>query len=69
MRTTFRPGHVRDAIVCFLQQRQGTATVAEIRQGVEQQIGPAPASSVRSSLRLHTGDLFERIGRGRYKLR
>ena len=64
-----RPGEVRDAIIRFLDQQKGKeATISEIRQAVNQNIGDVPASSVRSYLRLNTPDMFKRTGRGRYKL-
>jgi hypothetical protein len=65
---TIRPGQVRDAIVSFLGSRKEGATVSEIHQAVETRLGSVPASSVRSSLRLQT-ELFERVKRGRYRLR
>lgn len=69
MAKRIRPGQVRDAIVNFLRRRGDAAAVAEIQRAVEVQLGPTPSSSVRSSLRLHAGDLFERVARGMYRLR
>lgn len=64
-----RPGQVRDAIVAFLQERRTEASVDEIRAGVEERLGgQVPGSSVRSYLRLNTGNLFYRTARGRYRL-
>ena len=63
-----RPGEVRDAIVKFLSSR-GEASVAEIRQGVSAHLGgEVAASSIRSYLNLNTPTMFERTGRGRYRL-
>ena len=64
-----RPGEVRDAITMFLDQQKGKeATISEIRQAVNDNIGDVPASSVRSYLRLNTPNMFKRTGHGRYKL-
>jgi len=62
-----RPGEVRDSIRDVLAALGRDATIAEIRQGVEEKLGAVPASSIRSSLNLTT-DLFERTTRGRYRL-
>lgn len=64
-----RPGEVRDAIVAVLKGVQGGATVSEIVRGVENLVGDAAPSSVRSYLRLNTPWLFERTDRGRYRMR
>jgi hypothetical protein len=65
-----RPGEVRDAIVDYLRSHKEGGTVAEILVGVEQSLGrTVPPSSVRSSLNLNNGDLFDRVGHGRYRLR
>jgi site-specific DNA-methyltransferase (adenine-specific) len=63
------PGEVRDAIFAFLHQREGAATVSEIRQAVAERIkGELSESSVRSYLRLNTPLKFERTGHGTYRL-
>lgn len=62
------PGRVRDAIVHVLEQRAEGASVAEISGEVSRLIGPVPASSVRSYLRLNTPELFARMERGQYTL-
>jgi site-specific DNA-methyltransferase (adenine-specific) len=62
-----RPGQVRDAIVDVLKAAH-SASVSQIAQGVEQRIGPVPASSVRSYLQLNTPELFVRQERGQYAL-
>lgn len=52
-----------------LAYRTRGATVAEITEGVSQRIGPTPASSIRSYLRLNTPKLFRKIDRGHYMVR
>src|SRR5690349_23749751 len=64
-----KPGEVRDAIVETLTARPNGATIPEIQDGVRQLIGTSVLSSVRSYLRLNTGSLFRREGRGIYVLR
>jgi DNA modification methylase len=64
-----RPGAVRDAIMETLAYRTEGATVVEIVSGVRQRIGPTPASSVRSYLRLNTPKLFTKLDRGHYVVR
>ena len=68
-KTKQRPGAVRDAIMETLAYRPRGATVAEITHGVSQRLGPTPASSVRSYLRLNTPKLFTKIDRGHYVVR
>lgn len=70
-----RPGQVRDAILAYLGERVGDASVAEIREAVASRLGDQIApSSVRSCLRLNAQAtsggrrLFEQTGRGRYRL-
>lgn len=70
MAKQFRPGQVRDAIVGYLAEQREVATVAAIQHAATARLGrEVPASSVRSFLRLHTEDMFERMGRGQYRLR
>lgn len=65
-----RPGEVRNAIVDFLKTKRGAdAHIREIHQGVEERIGEVPSSSVRSYLNQDKSNMFERTGRGRYRLR
>ncbi len=52
-----------------LAYRPRGATVAEIAEGVSQRLGPTPASSIRSYLRLNTPKLFTKIDRGHYVVR
>jgi len=64
-----RPGTVRDSIIDYLSTLGAEATVTEILKAVERQLGEVPSSSVRSYLNLNTPELFERTGRGLYRLR
>jgi site-specific DNA-methyltransferase (adenine-specific) len=64
-----RPGEIRDAIVSVLQACPDGARLAEIVGRVEELVGRAAPSSVRSYLRLNTPEIFERSGRGYYSLR
>lgn len=61
------PGVVRDAIRAILSESERPMTVSEIEKNVEILIGPTPASSVRSYLRLNTPSLFVRDERGIYR--
>jgi len=62
------PGAVRDAILEALRERPDGETLANIKDFVERSLGPTPASSIRSYLRLNTPAVFRRAGRGRYVL-
>ena len=63
-----KPGVIRDAIVAYLRRRD-EATITEIHKGVEIALGGTVApSSVRSYLRLNSGEIFKRTGHGRYRL-
>jgi DNA modification methylase len=64
-----KPGAVRDAIIDALAYRAYGATVAQITREVSARIGPTPASSIRSYLRLNTPKLFVKIDRGHYRVR
>jgi len=65
-----RPGEVRDAIMAYLREREAGAAVADIHQAVAARLGGhVPPSSVRSYLRLNAHSLFQRTGRGEYRLR
>ncbi len=61
------PGSVRDSIVEFLATTE-SASIHEIYQAVEARLGSVSPSSVRSYLNLNVPDIFERIGRGSYRL-
>lgn len=63
------PGVVRDAIVGHLRTVNDAATVTEIYEAVSKRLGDVPPSSVRSYLNLNEPRLFERVARGRYRLR
>lgn len=62
------PGTIRDAIVSFLEAVDGEASVGQISEAVSLRLGAVQASSVRSYLNLNVGTVFERTGRGRYRL-
>jgi len=64
-----RPGEIRDAIIAVLSSVSEGAALPEIERRVTARIGPAPASSIRSYLRLNTPGLFERRAKGHYLLR
>lgn len=65
-----RPGVVRDAIIaCLRRKGVNGMKIPEIQAAVEKSLGQVPTSSVRSYLNLNTGTLFERTGRGIYRLR
>ncbi|MBA9901710.1 DNA-methyltransferase [Burkholderia cepacia] len=61
------PGSVRDSIVEFLSTID-SASINEIHQAVETRLGDVSASSVRSYLNLNVPDIFQRVGRGSYRL-
>jgi DNA modification methylase len=63
------PGVIRDAIKSYLSGVESDASVFEIREAIERELGSVPASSVRSYLNLNVPEIFERVGRGRYKLK
>ena len=63
------PGIVRDSIVSYLAAAE-CASINEIHQAVAARIGSEiPSSSVRSYLNLNTPEIFERTGRGQYRLK
>lgn len=62
------PGKIRDCIVDYLSTRVEPATTAEIHGAVTRRVGAVPPSSVRSYLNLNTPRVFERVGRGRYRI-
>jgi len=66
---TYAPGNIRDAIIGYLAALPTPATVAEIHGAVANHIGDVAASSVRSYLNLNTPEIFERTGRGCYRLK
>jgi DNA modification methylase len=64
-----RPGEVRDAIVAVLSTQPEGMPLAILEREVNDRIGEAPRSSVRSYLGLNTPELFVRTARGHYALR
>lgn len=65
----YRPGQVRDAVLAFLHDVDDSASIAEIQIAVNNRLGAVSPSSVRSCLNHHADNLFERVGRGRYRIR
>lgn len=63
------PGAIRDGIVGYLEALDRDASLSEISEALSLKLGSVPASSVRSYLNLNTKTLFERTGKGRYRLR
>lgn len=63
------PGSIRDAIVGYLSHVDIDASLQEIRSDVGSQLGDVSPSSVRSYLNLNVPTVFERTGRGRYRLK
>lgn len=63
------PGQVRDAIVKVLNESPAPLAVKDITDKVRVEIGEAPASSIRSYLRLNTPGIFVRESRGVYRVR
>lgn len=63
------PGVVRDSIIGFLTALDRDATINEIHTVVNLKLGWVPESSVRSYLNLNVPTIFERTGRGRYRLK
>lgn len=63
------PGSIRDAIIAYLSSAADReASVAEIREAIGRQLGDVSPSSIRSYLNLNVPEVFERVGRGRYRL-
>lgn len=67
--TRYAPGRVRDAIFQVLTLTSDALSVKQIEERVCKVMGPTPASSVRSYLRLNTPSLFVREDRGVYRAR
>lgn len=65
----YAPGRIRDAILQVMTRTSTPLSVKEIEERISKVIGPLPASSVRSYLRLNTPDLFLRENRGVYHLK
>jgi len=62
-------GAIRDAIADHLSMLGTDASLESIHAAVAKRLGPVPQSSVRSYLNLNVGKLFERTGRGHYRMR
>lgn len=62
-------GAIRDSVVDFLTSIGSAATVPEISHAVSARLGSVSPSSIRSYLNLNTPGLFERTGRGAYRLK
>lgn len=67
--TRYAPGRVRDAIYQVMSYTSQPLSVKQIESRVSQVIGPTAPSSVRSSLRLNTPEVFVRENRGHYTVR
>jgi hypothetical protein len=63
------PGSVRDAIIAFMTDEEQPVTIAEIKSAIAEELGEVSPSSVRSYLNLNCPALFERTGRGQYRLK
>jgi len=63
-----RRGAIRDSIVTYMEALDGEASLRQIKEALTVKLGPVRESSIRSYLRLNIGTLFERTGRGRYRL-
>ncbi len=62
------PGVIRDSILHYLEGLNGEASLRQISNALSVRLGPVRDSSIRSYLNLNVGRLFERTGRGRYRL-
>ncbi len=62
------PGVIRDSILNYMEALDGEASLRQIREALTIKLGPVRDSSIRSYLNLNVGRLFERTGRGRYRL-
>lgn len=63
------PGTVRDAILSAVATHPSGLSLGEIIEAVQNQIGSASPSSIRSYLRLNTPTVFEKPRRAYYSLR
>jgi DNA modification methylase len=62
------PGSIRDAITGYLAALGREASLAEITAAVNARLGHVPQSSIRSYLNQNVPAVFNRAGRGCYKL-
>lgn len=63
------PGSVRDAVIGHLRALGREAALPDITSAVARDLGAVSASSIRSYLNLNIPEVFERVGRGHYRLR
>ena len=63
------PGVIRDSIIEYLDALDRDASISEINAAVAVKLGAISPSSVRSYLNLNSPEVFERTGRGCYRLR
>ena len=63
------PGQVRDAIIEALRAAKKPLDMSEIHKKVTARLGEVPSSSVRSYMQVGNGRYFERVSRGRYRLK
>jgi DNA modification methylase len=63
------PGSIRDAIIAYLCEHDAGASVGQISEAIERNLGKVSPSSVRSYLNLNVPEKFERTGRGSYRLK
>lgn len=62
-------GVIRDSILTYMEALDGEASLRQIKEALTVKLGLVCESSIRSYLNLNVGSLFERTGRGRYRLR
>ena len=68
--TTRRPpGQVRDAIIEVLRAARKPLAISEIQKKVDARLGKVSSSSVRSYMQVGEDRYFERVSRGRYRLK
>ena len=63
------PGNVRDSIISYLHAIGREAPLPAIIAAVRAEIGTVSESSIRSYLNLNIPKVFERVGRGQYRLK
>lgn len=62
------PGAIRDAIIDHLSSIEGAASISDINKAVVARLGAVPPSSVRSYLNKNVPEVFQKAGRGQYRL-
>lgn len=63
------PGVIRDAIINYMTATNREVSLPEIRGALSKHLGDVAPSSVRSYLNLNLNTVFERTGRGKYRLK